>query len=416
MSIQRGRKLLRRFDYLFPYISQNFILHKKIDYIHRNKKDLCQSFTFFRCFIPYYYDMLNDIASNHRALKPLDRALGNKDCFSHCMGDAHPENFGMVYNNTHDETFITMNDGDDGGQEYLYRDFLRFLSSIQLYDKSINLKPLIKSYERGLKGKKCRFSNNAVEAVKDAMDKEKKETSKDYEDKYYEQKKEKEEEEYGYNMHHVELSDWEEKRIAEIVEELFGKAMKFEEGYTYVKVVGGSGGLRRYRMLVSFKDKDKPSKPNSAKKGIMELKELTVPGVYPGAYFTRSKIGKCIEENLTFAQGQPLGDFYNIVKFDKSIWEFRPRWNKYKGVKLAKLEKDEIPEVLSMEAHILGGLHRRSAKKGGKINKYLKALKKVDNKDWINAAEYLRKRVTRDYNDLVDVALIKPVKKSDLYP
>ncbi len=176
-----------------------------------------------------------------------------------------------------------------------------------------------------------------------------------------------------------------------------------KKGVHYIKVVGGSGGLKRFRFLVKFTDDNNPFRPNlSADKGILELKELTTPGQYPGEVFRTQKIRVIVKENLTFCQGSQLGDFYRLVEINNKPYELRPRWRCFKGIGLFKDDslrgnRSNRMDVYQNEAQVLGKLHRTKA-----VNRqgYQAKLDVIPWDHWLQATEYLANKMKTDYKNL----------------
>ncbi|MBF0370279.1 MAG: hypothetical protein HQL52_12570, partial [Magnetococcales bacterium] len=158
-----------------------------------------------------------------------------------------------------------------------------------------------------------------------------------------------------------------------------------------------------------FKKNKKPLRPNTANKGILELKELTNPGIKPFANWSAKKIQKQVKRNAKFEQRSGLGDFYQMVKFGCAPYELRPRWNNYKGVSLYKDGKrssglntrKERTALFANEAQLLGKLHRKKAKNK---KEYEKELKKATKTEWKKAARRVAELVKKDWQDLAVIA------------
>ena len=408
MSSKKTNELFTRLSKFSPFLSRDFLLHNKIKGIEEADYPQAPPFMFYRCFVGYYHDLVARNAKS-KAIAPVSSRLGGKDFRGHCVGDAHPENFGVIFDNVKGGvTKFIMNDADDGGPSSMYVDVLRFFAAVKLNNNEDDLGPVISAYLQGVNGKKRKNCKTVRDMVKNAIKKEAKQTGKDYEKKYAKNVVSKSKADHGYNKHKVALTSWEENEVKRILKGTFGKKITMEKAFTYVKVVGGSGGLRRIRILVKYESKKIPRRPNKASKGMLELKELTTPGLFLGAYMSLNQVKKCIKKNLEFEQEMNLGTFYSLVSFNNKPYELRPRFNKYEGVDLESLTKNkERAEVLANEAYILGGLHRRGA---DHAKRYAKALNKVSKGDWKKAAEFVRRQVTADYKSMAKLSLVKPMK------
>lgn len=408
MSNSPAEKLLNKLENLSPFLSLDFLLHNKINGIRKADYPQPPPFMFYRCFVGYYHWMVGQNLDNS-SLKPLADKLAKKQFQGHCVGDAHMENFGVIFNNQDkDKAIFTMNDGDDGGIGPLFVDVLRFFGAVKLNNDNDNLSPIIEAYQEGVRGKKRKNCVTIEAMIKDSVKDEAKEKCKDYRTKFEKQVKSKAQADNGYNKHKTGLTQWEIKEVKRILDDQFGKEVTFIDAFTYVKVVGGSGGLRRVRVLVDFKSDKNPKRPNSAGCGILELKELTTPGIYQGVYMSPKEVGKCISSNLVFENNEILGKFFAMTQFDEQPYELRPRWNCYAGVALEDLKTDkQRMEVMANEAYILGTIHRRGA---NHPKQYAKAVGGVSNKEWKKAASFVQKQVTADFKAMVKLSKIKPVK------
>ena len=83
------------------------------------------TFHFTRSFVDYYYAI---IAKN---TAQLNIAKAASSFTGWCVGDAHPENFGILLQNN-SKSLFSMNDMDDFGPCPLAYDFLRLLVSSRL--------------------------------------------------------------------------------------------------------------------------------------------------------------------------------------------------------------------------------------------------------------------------------------------
>ena len=101
------------------------------------------SFHFLRSFVDYFY---LTIAQNNKTLgvtKHFSQYSGK------CVGDAHPENFGFLFQNDGNPLF-TMNDIDDFGPCPMAYDIFRLLTASYLVDSKLSAETLLNAYLFGL--------------------------------------------------------------------------------------------------------------------------------------------------------------------------------------------------------------------------------------------------------------------------
>ena len=144
------------------------------------------SFHFLRSFAGYYYGI---IAKNTNSIN-IAKNAGNIGGW--CVGDAHPENFGILIQKD-DSNIFTMNDIDDSGPCPVAFDLLRLVVSSRLYMPAINTQDIIKFYTAGLNGKNASIPNAIKSMDKDATKAGKEITSKKLNGNLFKRKKDMEE-------------------------------------------------------------------------------------------------------------------------------------------------------------------------------------------------------------------------------
>ena len=153
---------------------------------------------------------------------------------------------------------------------------------------------------------------------------------------------------------------------------------------------GGSGGLSRYLALVKFR-KDPEVGSGTL---VMELKQLSRPGIFPLEHAPTPAQAERIAHTLQLEQGNAVSPKYFLLKLQNADYLARPRWQGNVSFKLG--EKGEEKALKDM-ANILGLLHARSA---NDLLAYRQALAGSDDQDWQHAAKAMATRFEEAYKVL----------------
>jgi Uncharacterized protein conserved in bacteria (DUF2252) len=325
-------------------------------------------FHYLRTFVPVYYLLLN---RNHLP-SFTDTAAWNQSGW--CVGDAHPENFGVVVGDSGATTFA-MNDIDDGGPCPLIADAMRFFVAVHLYDSSIDLHELFKSYAKGLKGDPLDYSNE-VQAM---LEKGSGQTQP--EDGWLDGASALNREKVGDDLSAAEM-----EIVRAAVAAAYGE-VEVLDAVKYTKAAGGSGGMLRYRVLLNFPQPQ-----------VVELKEIQPPGV---SQLSRGPIpgdAERLAHSLELEQGAFASGLDKVAGVGGVNMYFRPRRQGNIGVTLDKLNsesegKDKMLNVLRDEIMLLGHLHGISASDAAA---YRQAFSDLNEDAWMQAVE----SVSQDFSQL----------------
>lgn len=333
------------------------------------KIEACDSpFMFMRAFVSSYYDLIAKGIPGH-----AERFASLKKHQGWIVGDAHPENFGALLNDKGEAVF-TMNDLDDFSRGPLYVDILRHLSAARLYDKEIDVKDVLKAYEKGLKGKDWEYSK-AVRKLLKKSEKRGLTIDPDRPDDA------------------VSLKAAEKEKLQNWVQDKLGSEFEFKSAYKRNRVQGGSGGLQRYELMLKYKAK------SHYPEGLVpvELKELTIPSTFPIQNGELPSVESRIQQGLNVTLGEDASRVYRVVEFDGKKMLMRPRWRGNIAPKLDDLKEKRVEDTIEDEAYLLGSLHRKSAKD---VDAYLEAFKEIPKDVWDEESALIAKAFKKIYKEL----------------
>jgi hypothetical protein len=373
-------------------------------------------FRFLRAFVPFYHDLYN------QKKKDLGKLLGDKDIGDiqgFCVGDAHPENFGVLVNRDKKPRF-SMNDVDDCGQGYVAADVLRFFTAcrigVSLKDKEFDA--VISAYKLGISDGKGNDPPKCPDVEK-MLEKKSKAWAGDVP---------LPKDQFGKKTGGLHIKPDEDMKVElltgndadkdifkrlrkEVARRCYDNTTDDDIEFDAVRVdrdYGGSGGLERF-LTVSCAKKDTLKDENIL---VLEFKQITLPGVFPLGFEHRSH-----EDRLNQAFDVEVdGKYPKMYQVWESDWDpewdtsprkpspreifqgywpqastfnktylLRPRYEALKGIKLkAKDPKKQVdlPSVVVYEAYALGQIHLAADNKD-----WIKAAKKIDNSDWVKATE-----------------------------
>lgn len=358
---------------LYPQLSQKS-LQLKIE----NAKT---PFLFFRSFVPFYFKLTQSLSNDLDLLETLGSHTG------WCVGDAHIENFGTLLDRN-GNAFFSINDLDDGGPCPLVTDVLRFLTSVLLYDDSVDLAPIVDAYLKSL-------SQSNVE--KKSFHKPTRELLEEAEKNGFELKKK------DVNRDQIRLDRDEDAQeidrgtkalLSLALKRSYGAGVQLMDSFEKVRESGGSGGLKRFIALV--KNANKPGtfpKPIA----VIEFKQISTPGIFPAATSPIPEADKRIQKSLVLEHGKDFSPLYQVQKLGQWWMLLRPRWAGHIGIKIEDYNDHQLRNIFEDEANCLGRLHRISA---NHLRSYLSMVLKTDPKQWIKTARRLAEKSEKAFNEL----------------
>ena len=291
------------------------------------------AFHFLRTFVDYYYLLIAQNQTNLPAIKSLMGTTG------WCVGDAHPENFGILIQQSGKPLF-TMNDIDDSGPCPVILDLVRLMVSSELSENKIDLSELTKVYMKGLRGKP--FDAPAV--VTDLLKKSAK-LGTGPSDKRVQGRK------LIRTTLMQEVSAAEINALSSVLPQLaeLTASSRIIDAVSTAKVGGGSGGLLRYEVLVE----------SAGQLLHLELKTQVTPSIYPVATAPIPNTADRIRETLAVDQEDP-SVFYKVVRFANRDMLVRPQFAGNVHSPLDRLSGSDARDLISMEAYTLGQIHSRT--------------------------------------------------------
>ncbi|MEA9357211.1 DUF2252 family protein [Bacteriovorax sp. PP10] len=328
------------------------------------------SFFFLRSFVDYYFGV---IAKNTDSLNIAKKA-GSFNGW--CVGDAHPENFGILIQDDN-STIFTMNDLDDSGPCPVAYDLLRILVSSRLYMPNISSQDILNSYSDGLKGKNAKIPDAILSMDKDATKAGMQIAAKKLQGNAFKRKSTMEE--VGQNLK-VQLTSLLQAQYK-------SENLRVLDMVATSKVGGGSGGLQRYEILIT----------NTQNQLIqLELKELVAPSIVPVATAPIPDQNSRMKKTLQITQGDNSSHYYNVFNIQGKNMLLRPKFSGNMGVTLADSSDKDNKEIINFEAYILGRIHANSVN----VKDYTKALDNMDSKNWEDDIGAFTNLFNKKYNEL----------------
>lgn len=279
---------------------------------------------FFRAFPSAYHGDFSQV--------PRNRLPGGE---SLCLGDAHPDNFGFLH--LDGQTVFAFNDLDDSGNCPIVLDIMRYLTAAQLNWKDDALTAaLLKQYIDTLKDPAAATSVPAS-LLPDWTKIETKEMQKLVADNAF-----------VLGTGSSSITDAEAQTVKNAMQTNdYLKTLKVIQVIAYVKDSGGSGGLKRYRLLV-----ENPS----SKQTILEFKSASAPG---------TDFGKPANK-LSFDERLPLlkkgfwftstNQDYFYIMIDGTRYLVRDRLS-LDSVNLTKLTPEDLRAVLLAQVSYMARAH-----------------------------------------------------------
>lgn len=311
------------------------------------------SFYFLRSFVDYFYLL---VASNEMNLSAY---LSNKNGVSWCVGDAHPENFGtMILENN--QSIYTMNDMDDSGPCPLVLDILRLMVSSRLYNSSTQMMPMVQAYIRGLRFESIPTPDFIQKLSRESLSKGKSARKKNIEGRRL--------------VRQGEFFELNSEQTQAIVQTLLDPKFPFQPGakitdlYGTRKQSGGSTGLTRYEVLID----------NAGDYIQLEFKQLKDPAVASLGLFEIPNPSDRIFRSLTYSQGNPSAYFQSATVLGMPML-VRPIFAGNLGTKLEDIKMEELQQVLTYQAYVLGRIHASSITD---ILSYTNGIQRTSAKAW----------------------------------
>lgn len=304
---------------------------------------------FLRSYVDYYYLLMQ----KNRSQLPTLNLLGEFSGW--CVGDAHPENFGVLLQQDGFALFA-MNDLDDSGPCPLALDLLRLMTSARLYSQDVKVQKIFESYLGGLQG--LQFPTPPF--IKDMLQKGIQKGFPPNPKKIAGQKLIRDSQ-----MNEVGLP--EQGALQQLLTTLplkLNKKFKILDLVSTTKIGGGSGGLLRYEVLIN----------NGGPLLHLELKEQIRPSIYPVAVGPIPETTSRIRTGLQMTQGKKVSSFYQVINWKNKSMLIRPRFAGNISVDLKDQSLSENNELIYFEAFQLGAVHARSLID---IKRWFKVLKVV---------------------------------------
>lgn len=311
------------------------------------------AFHFLRSYVDYFY-LLTQL---NQASLPVITSLQNVPGW--CVGDAHPENFGMLIQQD-GKSIFTMNDMDDSGPCPVGLDLIRLMVSSRLYNSDTKIDKIMDAYLKGLQGQ----SRDIPSAIADMARKSQKKGTAPSSKKVVDNKLVRDD-----NMKEVTAQEVTQiKSALGVLRGALPPQTKVLDIVSTAKVGGGSGGLLRYEILLD----------NSGTLLHLEMKEEVTPSIYPVAVGQIPGTAQRIATTIRMDQSANPSAFYTVVTINGRDMLVRPRFDGNVGVDLSKQGDSDNQDIIRTEAYALGAIHARSVRD---INAWAQQLQSVKQGD-----------------------------------
>ncbi len=314
------------------------------------------SFHFLRSYVDYFYLLIKANRGSFRAVSAADNAAG------WCVGDAHPENFGVLIQNDESSVF-TMNDMDDSGPCPVVLDLYRLMVSSRLYSGKTNLDKILQAYTAGLEGQTYAVPSPVTDMIRKSRKKGRTPDPKKIDgDRILR----------DGNMREVDA--WELAQIKDAIASLGGslsQGVKLLDAVATSKIGGGSGGLLRYEALLN----------NGGALLQLEFKEEPTPSIYPVAAAQIPETRQRMLMSILMEQGAGASAFYAVAAVSGKEMLIRPRFDGNIGMSLDKQTGQDNKDIIRYEAYVLGRIHARSLQNADALARFLQA---IPGSDWEN--------------------------------
>lgn len=288
-------------------------------------------FHFARSFVDYFYLVVKVNKNN------LPKVAGKWTQSGWCVGDAHPENFGYLLNDS-GKTQITMNDLDDGGPCPVVLDLVRLAVTAKLYSPKIEAEKLLKAYVMGLRSQKMKKPKTLKKAKRQSVQLGLKP-----------RKSRVTETSFNRSSSDLEVSENLRKEIFEKLAPIVGDDDTIIDLVQTRKVGGGSGGLLRYEVLLN----------NGRRLLHLELKQQVDPAVMSLGLFKMPAVPSRISQLVELEQGQSRSRYYSAIEVGSMPMLVRPIYAGDIGVDLSANDEKTSRKIIYYEAYLLGRIHAR---------------------------------------------------------
>ncbi len=364
---------------LYPHLKQRDAKRK----FSRSVKE--GEFAFFRAYVAYFYDLLRR--------KQGDIDFHGMDVIrGWCVGDAHPENFGVLFCRSSapgNKFKFSMNDPDDGSPGPLYSDLLRFLTAVRLLGREVSLDPIINAYRQGLDGDTSLSPVVLKEMARAAHRPKRPERLFRVNSKDHLKPRKKYRKRFKFKKN---VSKRKARRLTKGIVKLTGGDYRVCALWGLKKKGGGSGGVRRYWILLAPRGHGRiRAKSYDRRAVVLDLKRITRSGMYalqcpaedPPQTLACSGEPKTmmnrVGETLDLERGMNVGRFCQPVRFKKMPpMLIRERCKGNRGIDLdAGYSSRELAQLLKDEARVLGNIHSKSLPQGNHYAGHVYALSSI---------------------------------------
>lgn len=310
--------------------NQNQLTDVNYDFGSKNADLPKDAFHFSRTYVDYFYLMIAANNNSLKALEPLAKYTG------YCVGDAHPENFGILIQENGDRKFV-VDDIDDFSYCPLIFDFFRLLVTTSLFDHQIDQHRMIESYLNGLSGNFQKTPKAIQQMIQESIKR-------------------------GVLPNPKKISAGKINRTAqsmvpnrEEIISLTDSLKAIAPGYSVIdaveteKMSGGSSGLKRFEVLL--KDKDYLH---------IEFKEQVLAATYPVSDYFFSTEAEKIFTGIRVEQGNNPSHLYSYTKILNKDFYVRPIYWGNINVDLSKNSMTDNHALIEFAAYSLGLIHKKS--------------------------------------------------------
>ena len=329
-------------------------------------------FHFLRSYVDYFYLLVQANRGSLQAVSAVDNIPG------WCVGDAHPENFGVLIQNNGSSLF-TMNDVDDSGPCPVVLDLYRLMASSRLYDVNTKLDKLVQAYAAGLQGQA--YEVPPPVAVMIAKSK-KKGTAPDPEKVSGDRL-----------VRDGSMQDLTGVELVQIKTALYALSgslsprVKLLDAVSTSKIGGGSGGLLRYEVLLD----------NGGALLHLEFKEEVPPSIYPVAAGQIPGTPQRISTTILMGQGAGASALYHVVTVAGKYMLIRPRFDGNVGMSLDKQSDKDNKDIIRYEAYVLGKIHGRSVQSSGN---WSRRILNIPDAAWENDVDLMTRQFELKFSQL----------------
>lgn len=328
------------------------------------------SFYFFRSFVDYFYLLIKGNLGVLSTSNTLTSTAG------WCVGDAHPENFGILLQEN-GKALFSMNDFDDAGPCPVGLDLLRLMVGARLHNSDWGLGKIRKAYVAGLRREALKEPAVISDLMKKGLKKGLGPDPKKLNGTSFVR---------NGAMGEVSPEVLAQIKNALVSMKVFDAKAKILDVVSTSKVGGGSGGLLRFEVLLSV----------SEQLLHLEMKEEINPSIYPIATGAIPSIPERIMSAISYNQSQP-SKYYAVVKILGKDMMVRPRFDGNVGVSLEKQSDGDNQDIVTYEAYVLGLIHSRSVVNA---SGWAQKIEDINSKDLENDVNRLVEHFNKKFSSL----------------